>query len=62
MTLEADAAQHNHFGITFDFLESFLQEFDWVLGVADKKLFERACHELEFRSSPPVLDHRRPIE
>jgi hypothetical protein len=21
-----------------------LQEFDWVLGVADKKLFERACH------------------
>ena len=30
MTLEADAAQHNHFVITFDFLESFLQEFDWV--------------------------------
>src|SRR5271169_4182558 len=41
MAFEADTTQHNHFVITFDFLESFLQEFDWVLGVADKKLFER---------------------
>jgi hypothetical protein len=44
MALEADTAQHNHFVITLVFLEGFLQEFDWVLGVAGKKLFERACH------------------
>src|SRR5664279_2214864 len=44
MTLEANATQHNHFVITLDFLEGFLQEFDWVLGVAGKKLFERARH------------------
>ena len=43
MALEADTTQHNHFIITFNFLESFLQVFDWVLCVADKKLFERAC-------------------
>src|ERR1700730_5221570 len=44
MALEANATQHNHFIITFDFLERFLQEFDWVQGVADKNPFERACH------------------
>jgi hypothetical protein len=44
MALEANATQHNHFIISFDFFERFLQEFDWVQGAADKKLFERACH------------------
>jgi hypothetical protein len=44
MALEADATQHNHFVITFDFLKSLLQDFDWVLGIADKKLCERANH------------------
>jgi hypothetical protein len=36
MALEADATQHNHFVITFDFLESFLKEFDWVLGIPSR--------------------------
>src|SRR5262245_22656347 len=44
VAFESDAAQHDHFVVTFDFLESLLQDFDWVLSIADKKLLKRARH------------------
>ena len=44
MAFEPNAAQHNHFVVAFDFLESLLQDFDRILSIADKKLFERARH------------------
>jgi hypothetical protein len=44
MAFEPNATQHNHFVVAFDFLKSLLQDFDRVLSIADKKLFERARH------------------
>jgi hypothetical protein len=44
MAFEPNATQHNQFVVAFDFLESLLQDFKRVLGIADKKLFERARH------------------
>src|SRR5512139_2927035 len=44
MAFEPNATQHNHFVISFDLLEGLLQDFDRVLSIANKKIFERAYH------------------
>src|SRR5450759_832508 len=42
VALESNAAQHNHFIITFDFFEGLLQNLNGVLSIADEKPFKRA--------------------
>jgi hypothetical protein len=44
MAFEADVAQHDHFVVAFDFLESLFQDFHRILSVAGEKLLERAGH------------------
>src|SRR5512135_489556 len=44
VALEANATQHNHLVIAFDFLESLFQDFDRILSIADEKLLKRARH------------------
>ena len=44
MTLEPDAAKHDHLVIAFDLLEGLLQDLDRVLTITREELLERACH------------------
>src|SRR5262245_32618665 len=46
MALEADATEHDHFIITFDLLESSLQNPGCILTITGKKLFKRSRETL----------------
>jgi len=63
MALEADATEHDHLVIAFDFLEGLLQNQCGILTIASKKILRRhEQRDREFRSIRVAPDRRPPIE